>query len=45
MPKHILIIYVLVACCIMGIMINSFVKCWLSKKAEQRRILKQVNRS
>ncbi|MFC0514006.1 hypothetical protein ACFFGT_07350 [Mucilaginibacter angelicae] len=45
MPKHILIIYVLVACCILGIMINSFVKNRLIKKAEDRRMLKPVNRS
>jgi len=45
MPKHILIIYVLVACCILVIMVNSFVKNRLNKKAEDRRILKSVNRS
>ncbi|MET3498743.1 hypothetical protein ACRQ5D_19230 [Mucilaginibacter sp. P25] len=45
MPKHILIIYVLVACCILVIMVNSFVKNRLNKKAEDRRILKPVNRS
>jgi hypothetical protein len=45
MPKHILIVYVLVACCILVIMINSFVKNKLTKRAEGQRMLKPVNRS
>ncbi|WP_281024314.1 hypothetical protein [Mucilaginibacter celer] len=42
MPKHILIIYVLVACCIAGIMINAYVKCRQARKAAERRVLKPV---
>ncbi|WP_022831194.1 hypothetical protein [Mucilaginibacter oryzae] len=42
MPKHILIIYVLVACCVAGIMINAFVKCRLSKRTSERSELKSA---
>lgn len=32
MPKHIIIVYLLVACTIAGILLNSRIKQWLNKK-------------
>jgi hypothetical protein len=33
MPQHIFIVYLLVACTVVGILINSRIKQWLNKKS------------